>query len=242
MSWVKQFNWALAVIDLFLSCGNTSVSGNFMRTIAENFQIIIDKQNSMDYNFPKILQAPANTFQINLAELSLDLKFNLELNELYRFANGTKLDEVSELTLGMIGLIPIHTFLNLGEAVRYYNTYIKNTDNSLSDFFLNFQTEYRPGKKLFPFIEDSAGNCYWVDLNVDTENYQRIFWTNTFGEEPGYAFNSLTSMFQTIADCYENNVMTVDEEKNLECDYAKFYRIAKQNNPNIKHWDTYIHD
>jgi hypothetical protein len=40
----------------------------------------------------------------------------------------------------------------------------------------------------------------------------------------------------------KTNVMTVDEEKNLECDYAKFYRIAKQNHPNIKHWDTYIHD
>jgi hypothetical protein len=213
-----------------------------MRTIAENFQIIIDKQNSFDYNFPKILQAPANTFQINLAESSLDLKFDSELNELYRFANGTNIDEDSELTLGMIGLIPIHTFLNLDDAVQYYNAYVKLTDNSLSDFFFNFQTEHRPEKKLFPFLEDSAGNCYWVDLNVNTENYQKIFWTNTFGEQPDYAFNSLTSMFQTIAECYENGIMWVDSEKNLECDYARFYRVAKQINPNLKLWDTYIHD
>jgi hypothetical protein len=31
----------------------------------------------------------------------------------------------SELTLGMIGLIPIHTFRNLGEAVQYYNNLYK---------------------------------------------------------------------------------------------------------------------
>lgn len=213
-----------------------------MRSISENFKIIIDTQNSVEYNFPKLLQPPANPSEIILAENRLDLEFNKELRELYNFANGTKVNEDSDLTLGMIGLIPIHTFLNLDDVVDYYNAHIKKDVDSLSDFFLNFDTEYKPGKKLFPFLEDSAGNCYWVDLNENSKNYQKIFWTNTFGDPPDYAFDSLTLMFQTIAECYENGVITVDNEKNLNCDYLKFYRIAKQNNPGSPHWGTYIQD
>lgn len=213
-----------------------------MRTITENFQIIIDIQNSYEYAFPKILQPPADKTLIRYAETALNLKFNLELNELYGFANGTRIDDDSELKLGMIGLVPIHTFLNMEDAIAYYNSAIKTHTDSLSDYFLNFETDYKPGCKLFPFLEDNAGNCYWVDLNIDSENYGRIFWTNTFGDQPDYAFNSLTTMFQTIASCYESGVMTIDKFKNLWCDYNRWYIIAKKNNTNLKYWDKYFND
>jgi len=211
-----------------------------MRTISENFQLIFDKQSIFQYNFPKILQKPADESEIIQAEDVLNLKFNSELNELYRFGNGTKIGVDSELTFGMIGLMPIYRFLNLNDAVAYYNNCINIGDRPLNDFFLNFVTEYKPGNKLFPFLEDSAGNCYWVDLNIDTENYQKIFWTNTVGEQPDYTFTSLTSMFQTIAECYEKNVFWFDEEKYLECDYKQFYLICRKNNPSIQHWNNYI--
>ncbi|MDP4121306.1 MAG: SMI1/KNR4 family protein [Bacillota bacterium] len=211
-----------------------------MRTIIENFQIVIDRQNLLGYYFPKLLQAPADILSIHHAEESLNLKFNLELYELYEFANGTRVDEGSELTLRKIGLIPIHNFLSLEDAVSYYNSIINMNDDTLNDFFLNFDTDYKPGFKLFPFLEDNAGNCYWVDLNVGSKNYGKIFWTNTYGEQPDYAFESLTSMFQTIAECYESGIMTVDEEKNLSCDYNQWYRIAKKNNPGLTHWDIYL--
>ena len=41
-------------------------------------------------------------------------------------------------------------------------------------------------------------------------------------------FDSLTSMFQTIADCYEENIMTVDDKKNLECDFKEFIAFQKR--------------
>ncbi len=39
----------------------------------------------------------------------------------------------------------------------YFKELIKIDDSLLSDFFLNFEKNYSPGKKLFPFPEDSAG-------------------------------------------------------------------------------------
>lgn len=211
-----------------------------MRTITENFQIIIDRQNLLGYYFPKLLQAPADTASLHYAEESLNLQFNPELNELYGFANGTKTEAESELTLGQTGLLPIHTFLSLEDAISYYNACINTSKDSLGDSFLNLDTDYKPGFKLFPFLEDSGGDCYGVDLNVDTENYGKIFWTNNAGEQPDYTFDSLTSMFQTIAECYDSGVMTVDEEKNLWCDYDQFYRLAKRLNPDLTHYDQYL--
>ena len=106
-----------------------------MRTIIQNFKIIVDKRNSLGYNFPKLLQEPADKFLIRTTEQTLNLKFNSELDELYSFANGIKVSEDLELTLGMIGLIPIHVFLNLYDAIDYYNAYINVKEKALSTPF-----------------------------------------------------------------------------------------------------------
>ena len=94
-------------------------------------------------------------------------------------------------------------------------------------------------KKLFPFLEDGAGNCYWVDLNEGSNNYNRIYWTNTFGEDPDYLFESLTIMFQVISECYEKGIISLDEEGYLNSDNNLYYDIASKYNPNIKYWKNH---
>ena len=194
-----------------------------MRTITESFRIIINKQNQLDYHMPKILRQPASIIEIDNISNDLELKFNKDLIELYSVADGIIVD--NETPSGLTGLIPIHNFLSLTDAVDYYKSYI-----DFQDSFINFDTDFKPDKKLFPFLQDGAGNCYWVDLNVNTKDYNRIFWTNTFGENPDYKFDSLTIMFNVIADSYVQGIIRIDNEGYLDCDYEKFDKLTDRYN------------
>ena len=103
-----------------------------------------------------------------------------------------------------------------------------------------YEIEYELGQKLFPFIHDGAGNCYWVDLNEGTKNFGRLYWTNTFGDEPDYLFNSLTEFFEAIKRGYEQGIYTLDEECYLNCDYKKWGEICHEMDKSIKHWKEYV--
>lgn len=194
-----------------------------MRTITESFKIIINKQKQFDYHMSRILSQPASIFDIDKVANDLGLKFNKDLIELYSIADGINIDY--ETPSGLTGLIPIHNFLSLTDAVDYYKNYI-----AIQVSFINFDTNFKPDKKLFPFLQDGAGNCYWVDLNENTKDYNRIFWTNTFGENPDYKFDSLLIMFNVIADSYEQGIIWVDNEGYLDCDFEKFDKLADRYN------------
>jgi len=202
-----------------------------MNSITHNFQAIVDKQKKMGYYFPSILKRPADANLIEQTQQKLNLKFSKDLIELYLFANGTSRNENP---LGMIGLIPIYIFMDLATAENYYLTSIQ-----FKEQFEVWDTGFMPGGKLFPFLEDSSGNCYWADLNVNTDNYGKIFWTNTYPDSPAYKFDSLTSMFETIAQAYKRDIFFLDPDKYLDQDYNKWGLLAKSINPDIKFWDDY---
>ena len=190
-----------------------------MGNIVDSFRIILDKQKELNYHFPNIIRPPAIPQDIASTERSLSLFFNSELKELYSFADGTEIDSVTPC--GLTGLIPIHNFLSLEDATHYYYQSMEFPDS-----FHNWTRDFRPGKQLFPFLEDGAGNCYWVDLNEGTTDYGRIFWTNTFGTDPDYTYESLTDMFAIIAKAYLTGTMFVGEDGYLDCDFDAFDKLS----------------
>jgi cell wall assembly regulator SMI1 len=186
-----------------------------MRTITESFKLIVDWQRQLDYYMLKIIREPASKNDLKMTESTLGLSFNKELIELYSVADGIESDD--KTPSGLLGLIPIHEFMSLHNAVHYYKSYI-----DFDNVFLNLDTNFKAGKKLFPFLQDGAGNCYWVDLNDNTKDYGKIFWTNTFGDNPDYMFDTLTIMFQVISEAYEKGIFWVDDEGYLNCDYSAY--------------------
>lgn len=199
-------------------------------TITESFNGIVAKQKEIGYYFPQILNRPATIEQIEEAESAFGFKLNDELRELYGFADGSIVDGIDS---GKAGLMPIQVFLRLGDAVVEYLQGIE-----IRESFTNFETGYTPGKKLFPFLSDGGGNLYWVDLN-EGENYGRIYWTNTFGEDPTYHFSSLSNMFNLIHECYAKGIYFLDEDGYLDCDWEGFRKIAAQHEPEIVYWKVY---
>jgi len=191
-----------------------------MNSIIESFRIILIKQTELNYHFPTILRKPASLQEIAKTETALGLTFNAELKALYLFADGTDIDSVTPS--GLTGLIPIHNFLSIEDAVSYYKRSME-----FQESFHNWTKDFQPGKQLFPFLEDGAGNCYWVDLNEQTPDYSRIFWTNTFGAEPDYTYNSLTDMFAVIAEAYRTDVIFVDQDGYLDCDFDAFDELSQ---------------
>lgn len=191
-----------------------------MGSISESFKSILIKQKELKYHFPNILRQPASLAQIAKTEKALGLDFNAELKELYLFADGTDIDSVTPS--GLTGLIPIHNFLSLEDAITYYDQSME-----FEDSFQNWTKDFKPAMRLFPFLEDGAGNCYWVDLNENTPDYGRIFWTNTFGADPDYTYNSLTSMFEVIAEAYHTNLMFLDNDGYLDCDFTAFDQLSE---------------
>lgn len=199
-----------------------------MKTITESFKSIVSKQRELNYNMPNLLRPPAKKNDITQIQNTIGLKLNKELIELYSCADGINVP--LNTPGGLTGFLPIYNFLSLSAALAYYNQYIK-----FQDSFENQNTHYTPGNKLFPILEDGAGNCYWVDLN-ETENYGRIYWTNSWGDEPDYLFESLTNFMQVISECYDLNYIFVNDEGFLDEDVDGFYAVALKYNPKIEYW------
>lgn len=209
-----------------------AIAEDTLGKIREDIASIIEYQKAMGYYMPNIVQPPATESKIRETEEKLGMKFNPELRELYLTINGVYLD--GETPSGKTGIIPIHDLMDLDWSVNYYR------DMNWKEYKEMYRINYELGEKLFPFINDGAGNCYWVDLNEGTKNYGRIYWTNTFGEEPDYLFNSLNDFFDAILKGYESKVFSLDEEGYLDCDYKKWGQICHEIAPSVEYWKMYV--
>jgi len=183
----------------------------------------------MGYHMPSMLSGPALNEELARAEKELGFELNDALKELYRCANGITRDY--ETASGLTGILPIHDFLSLTDAVTHYQELI-----DLEESFTDFGTGFKPGKSLFPFLDDGAGNCYWVDLNTGTANENRIYWTNTFGQDPCYHYEFLQNMFAVIAEAYEKDIFSLDEDGYLDADYSAFHELSGKYNQEVEYW------
>jgi len=199
-----------------------------MRKINDCIDFIVESQKMMGYHMPSIINDPATSREIKQAEQAIGIKFNDELKDLYLRLNGIHNDR--KTPLGLTGIIPIYSLLSLKDAIDYasYMDWVEHKEM--------YQIESDLGHKLFPFIHDGAGNCYWVDLNEETPNFGKIYWTNTFGDPPDYLFNSLTDFFFAIQRGYADGIFFIDKDGYLNCDYDKWGIICHKLDTSIRYW------
>ena len=195
-----------------------------MPIIPQCLNNIVTQQKMLGYLMPSLLRAGAIEVDINKTESVLSIKFNQELKDLYTHADG--IDIPDDVPCGKTGILPIHNFLSLANALEYTKSF---DEIGLEEFFIPWGAEKGPGPALFPFLEDGAGNCYWVDLN-DTDRNGQIFWTNTFGSSPDYQYDSLTRFFETLDSAYSQGLLWLDEEGYLTMDYEQFDVLRQKKN------------
>jgi cell wall assembly regulator SMI1 len=198
------------------------------------FKKILLRQNEIGYSFPNSLNPPADIKQIKEIEQELGFELTTELRDLYLFANGTQIQSIGLDNC----LIPLHRFLNLQDALKYYNDYVRN-ELLFNELFENWTTNTKPGKHLFPFIADDL-HCYWVDLNNQSKNYGQLYSAINNGDSPEYEFSSLSIFFKFVLECYNKNIFFLKSENMLSWDFTRYWKLGRKLNPDIKYWKIVI--
>jgi hypothetical protein len=203
-------------------------------TLANYLDGIMEKQREIGYRFPETLFPPATIAEIENAEVDVGFKFCDELKQLFLYANGSEYTNNRHL-----GLIPIHRLLTLDEAKRYFVDYVTN-ETMFDEAFENWETGERPGKCMFPFLADDSLHTYWLDLNIGSKNYGKVYDALMTGESPFYAYSSLITMLKVIYESYKENIFFLDENGWLEENTEEFVRVCKKYNSDISYWDKFI--
>lgn len=172
----------------------------------------------------KLLQEGVTSEYFEKVTGSLELRLPIELKELYMWRNGTA--NQKGFTLGDIAFMPGFFFLPIEEAVDNYNSFKKDKEWNES---------------WFPFMANGGGDFFVV--NCKDDNMARGasvigFMLNEEGHEVEYL--SVTSMINTIYECYERGIYFLDKDGYIEVDLVKEAIVANVINPGLERWESEI--
>jgi len=163
----------------------------------------------------------ASLFQPGLQDAEIDrlsagLPFELseELRAFYRWRNGTRI-AVDHL-LEDLWVFPGFYLPSLEESIELY----REQEN---------QPEWQEGS--FPLFADSAGDFYVVSCEADPIDAGPVIGWSHGEPEQDVEYPSLTSMMETLAACFAQNVFFVDGAGNFDMDDDAHERIARQHHP-----------
>lgn len=161
-----------------------------------------------------------------IQELTAYLPYQLpeEIYELYRWRNGTRERQ-------KILFHPSISILSLKEALIVAKESIDISDNT--EFEFRFE-----GNRVFPFIDDDGDLCV-VKCTKEKQKYSPIISIFAECDELDIIYTNLTTMMQTVAECYETGAYYLIEDGFVEEDENKVAEILRKYNPEILERDDY---
>ena len=205
-----------------------SPSAIIVSDISNDLRYVVESQRELGYHMPTILNAPASEEQMRKAEERFGADFNREIRSLYGTYNGVFNDY--KTPSGLLGIIPIHELLSTESAM------IRVRHMDWLEFAANYELQDHPGPHFWPITDDSAGDTYWVDLNVGSSRYGQVYYTTNMGYDPVYIFSSLWSFIHAIRIGYERKVFILDANGYLDCDYSEWREICQEQEPRMTYW------
>lgn len=140
-----------------------------------------------------------------------------ELISLYGWRDGTSTSGVE--AVDDIHLFPGFYLLSVEDAVANFRAFVADS---------RWQTGW------LPLFANGGGDFYVLDLGGPAARPVRHFRIDE-AEHP-IEFNSLESMFRTLAEAFERNVFFVDTDGYLETDDVVFGELAAELNPDVAWW------
>jgi len=161
-----------------------------------------------------------------IQELTKNLPYQLpeEIHELYRWRNGTTERQ-------KIIFHPSMSILSLEEALIVAKESIDICDNT--ELEIRFE-----GNRLFPFIDDD-GDLFAVKCTQEKQNDSPIIWTFLEDDQLDIVYTNLTTMMQTVAECYETGAYYVGDEGFIEEYEVKVAEILRKYNSEILERNDY---
>jgi len=168
---------------------------------------------------PALLQPGLSTVDTRAWEARLPFLLPLELEQLYRWHDGTRVDE--GVQLDSVYFFPGFYLLSLEEAVE---TFMERRD----------APQWQEG--WFPVFADGGGDFYLASCtNEKKETAEIIGFIHGEPQQP-VEYESLTAMIKTIDACYAEGAFFIAEDNTLEIDDDLHREVARRLNPEIPEW------
>jgi len=191
------------------------------KTVSELLNVILSILQKWNMPVCKLLNNGLSEGEIDAALKQVGLESTKELVEVYKWRNGTPVEEGT--LLDDVQIIPGYHYLSLKDSISCY---------------LAMKDDSRWNPSWFPVFTNGGGDFYAVDLSLSDSNSAPVVGFILGELEQEVEYQSLTTMLHTFCDCYENNVVFRTEDGYLEMDDDKQAEIALKHNPEVEFWQS----
>ena len=128
--------------------------------------------------------------------------------------------------------------MNEYSLVSYF--FLTPFDGALRDYhFIQEEAKYdeEVNANWFPFL-DGEGDQYVLDMEAARQGKPAILWRlREFW--PDVVYSSLTTMFDTLADCYQQGACAAPNEP-AKNDNLRIAQISAAHNPDVPYWEKQL--
>jgi cell wall assembly regulator SMI1 len=168
-----------------------------------------------------LLQPGLSAAEVAQVEATLPFRLTEELKAIYRWRNGTPVKEGD--LLGDLWFFPGFYFPALEHARRSYE---ERKDAK----------QWRKG--WWPLFENGAGDFYNVPCKKKAADRAPVIGFLHGEPEAPVEYLDVTTMIETLADCYAQGVFFITPDGRLEMDDDRHEQIARQHNPGVGAWQS----
>jgi cell wall assembly regulator SMI1 len=167
----------------------------------------------------KLLQPGLSAAEVARVEATLPFALTEELRAVYRWRNGTLANEGDELE--DLWFFPGYYLPSLQEARESY-------EGKLDD------RNWRKG--WWPLFEDGAGDFSVVPCKKKAADRAPVIGFLHGEPEMPIEYLDVTTMIETLADCYAQGVFFLGADGSFEMDDDRHELIARRHNPGVDAW------
>jgi cell wall assembly regulator SMI1 len=167
------------------------------------------------------LQPGLSDQDVARVEATLPFQLTEEVRAVYRFCNGIALDPTKVL----------------GHQWFFPGFYLPSLEHARERFEgRKLAAQWRKG--WFPLFEDGAGDFYIVPCKKKPLDRAPVIGFIHGEPEQPIEYLDVTTMIETLADCYAQGAFFVNQEDMLDVDDDAQERIARQHNPGLDVWQS----
>lgn len=212
---IEKFNFSIGLKSIKIHSNDMPRFINLLQQIEEFLQI--NKANIYER-----LQPGLKRVYTEQLFNSTGIQSNNELLTLYEWRNGVNYN--SGWVIGEIDFFSGGLLLSVEDMINAYKIF--------------YQDGLRDNKALLPIFTDGSGDYLLYNDDKTTNHGQLLLYAPSLllsAEPKATIYDSLTSLFKTIIECYNNRAYTFKNGQ-LEIDYDLEWEIAEALNPSSDYW------
>lgn len=188
--------------------------------LLEEIEKYLEKQNA---NIFKRLQPGLNPSYTEQLLKGIGVYNNDELLELYGWKNG----------------IQYESNWVIGEVDFFSSGLIVSAEDMIKTYKLFNEKDFMKDETLLPIFTDGSGDYVLYKTNKHNQPGQLFLYAPSLllSAEPESIYDSLTSLFKTVIECYYRKAYTFNNGE-LEIDYDLEWEIAEKHNPLSNYWKS----